>query len=371
MKLYLPLVLLAATACSALADTVQWSKEKANKWYDSLPWLVGANYNPASAINQLEFWQADTFAPEEIDKELGWAEAIGMNTMRVYLHDLLWKQDSEAFLDRVDQFLAIAAKHNIRPLLVLLDDVWNPDPKAGPQPAPTPGVHNSGWVQSPGRAILQDESRWDTEVKPYVQGVIARFKDDPRVLGWDLYNEPGNLNNEHYRPLEPKNKEELSLKLLAKVFAWAREMDPSQPLTAGVWTGDWWSDPDKLSPLNKYQLENSDVISFHAYTTLDKTKQMGDALFAYGRPVLCTEYLARTAGSTFEDILPYLHEKRIAAYNWGFVAGKSNTIHGWDTWKKADEGEPEVWFHDIFRPDGTPYDPAEVALIKKLSGKAD
>ena len=352
---------------TAFAETEQWSKEKANAWYDSLPWLVGANHSPASVINQLEFWDAETFPPEEIDKELGWAQNIGMNTMRVYLHDLAWKQDKEAFLNRVDEFLSIADKHGIRVLLVLLDDVWNPDPKPGPQPAPTPGVHNSGWVQSPGRAILQNEASWDTEVKPYIQAVIARFKDDKRVLAWDLYNEPGNLNNDHYRPLEPKNKEELSLKLLTKVFAWAREMDPSQPLTAGVWTGDWWTDPEKLSPLNKFQLENSDIITFHAYTTLDKTKEMAEALFRYGRPVVCTEYMARTAGSTFEAILPYFHERNIGAYNWGFVAGKTNTIHGWDTWKTADEGEPEVWFHDIFRPDGTPYDPAETELIKKLA----
>lgn len=369
MKILPGFLVLVAALSTAIADTEQWSKEEANSWYSEQPWLVGANYNPASAINQLEMWQADTFDPEEIDRELGWARGMGMNTMRVFLHNLAWKQDPVGFLDRVDQFLTISEKHAIKPLLVLLDDVWNPDPKAGPQPAPTPGVHNSGWVQSPGRAILSNESSWDTEVKPYVQAVIRKFKDDERVLGWDLYNEPGNMNNDHYRPMEPANKPELSLNLLRKVFEWAREANPSQPLTAGVWTGDWWSNPDDLSPLNSFQLETSDVITFHAYSPLDRTRQMADALFRYGRPVICTEYMARTAGSTFEAILPYFHEKRIGAYNWGFVAGKSNTIHGWETWKTPDKGEPKVWFHDILRPDGKPYDRAEVDLIKKLSSQ--
>lgn len=372
IKIITPVILcFAVTMTPLVGETARWPEEKANAWYAALPWLVGANYTPASAINQLEFWQADTFAPAEIDRELGFAAAIGMNSMRVYLHDLPWKDDPEAFLGRIDRFLALAAKRDMRILFVLLDDVWNPDPQAGPQPAPIPGRHNSGWVQSPGRAILRDPSRWDQEVKPYVQGVVGRFRDDPRVLGWDVYNEPGNPNNGTYGSLEPRNKEELSLRLLEKVFAWVRAMNPSQPLTAGVWVGDWWTDPARLSPLNRFQLENSDVLSFHAYTDPAKTKQRAEALLRYGRPVLCTEYLARTAGSTFAGILPYFHERRIAAYNWGLVAGKSNTIHAWSTWDRPDAGEPAVWFHDLFRADGTPFEPREIALIKRLTRTDD
>lgn len=370
-RLFLSACIIFWFVTGASADTVQWPAAKANAWYADQPWPIGVNYSPASAVNQLEFWQADTFAPDEIDKELGWAAQLGINTVRVYLHDLAWKTDRQGLLDRVDQFLAIADKHGIRPLFVPLDDVWNPYPKAGKQPAPRPGVHNSQWVQSPGRAILENESSWDEEVKPYIQAVIGKFKDDNRVLAWDLYNEPGNLNNDYYRPMEPTNKPELSHKLLTKVFAWARAMDPSQPLTAGVWTGDWWTEPDKLTPLNKLQLEQSDIISFHAYTNIEQTKKMTESLERYGRPIFCTEYLARPMHSTFQDILPYFHSRRVAAYNWGFVAGKTNTIHGWDTWKQADEGEPKVWFHDILRPDGTPYDRAETELIKKLSGQSD
>jgi hypothetical protein len=111
---------------------------------------------PKSAINQLEMWQEATFDPVEIDREFGWAEAMGMNTMRVFLHDLLWQQDSTGFRQRIDRFLAIASRHHIRPLLVLFDSVWDPLPQLGPQYPPIPGVHNSGWVQSPGAKALAE-----------------------------------------------------------------------------------------------------------------------------------------------------------------------------------------------------------------------
>jgi len=122
----------------------KWSEQQARDWYAKQPWLLGSNYNPASAINQLEMWQADSFDPKRIDLELGWAEGLGMNTMRVFLHDLLWQQDPEGFKRRLDQFLTIAAKHKIRPMFVLFDAVWDPDAKLGKQRAPKPGVHNSG-----------------------------------------------------------------------------------------------------------------------------------------------------------------------------------------------------------------------------------
>src|ERR1044071_1420896 len=141
-------MLLAVTALAV--QTERWSEQKARDWYARQPWLVGSNYNPASAINQLEMWQADSFDPQRIRPELGWAEGLGMNTMRVYLHDLLW-QDPEGFKRRLDQFLSIAAKHKIKPIFVLFDSVWDPDPKPGKQRAPRPGVHNSGWMQRPCR----------------------------------------------------------------------------------------------------------------------------------------------------------------------------------------------------------------------------
>lgn len=343
-----------------------WSVQRAQAWGKEHPWLVGCNYCPSTAINQLEMWQAETFDPETIDRELGWARSLGFNSMRVFLHDIPWKQDSEAFLKRIDQFLSIADRHQIGVMFVLFDGVWDPDPAPGKQRDPKPGLHNSGWVQSPGRAILGDPSRHD-ELKDYVVGVISHFKDDKRVHVWDLFNEPDNPNANSYGKIELKDKTERALELLKKSVAWAREAKPSQPITIGVWKDDI-TDPEKLTPINKYQLEQSDVISFHNYRPLDQMKRDVEALKRYNRPILCTEYMARGPGSTFDPIMGYLKDENVGAYNWGFIDGKSQTIYPWDSWKKPYDGEPPLWFHDILRADGTPYDAKETDYIRSITG---
>lgn len=345
-----------------------WPAEKAKAWYASQPWLVGANFAPSTAINQLEMWQADTFDPETIDRELGWAASIGMNTMRVFLHDLLWEQDSAGLLNRVDQFLDICKKHNIRPMLVLFDSVWDPYPALGKQRDPKPHVHNSGWVQGPHLDVLKDAEKVKA-LEPYVKGVIERFKNDDRVLMWDLYNEPGNSNNEHYRKFEPANKDELSLRLLKLSMQWARQVNPSQPITVGVWKNEWH--PDKADELNRYQLENSDIITFHDYSPMNRTKERVASLKPWGRPLICTEYMARTAGSTFTEQLPYFRAENIGAINWGLVAGKTQTNYPWESWDRAFDAEPKVWFHEVFRRDGKPYSAEETGLIRKLTAQAN
>jgi hypothetical protein len=346
-------------------DIGRWTADRANQWYVTQAWLVGANFVPSTAINQLEMFQADTFDPETIDRELGWAANIGFNTMRVYLHDLLWTQDKEGFLHRTDQYLAIADKHGIKTMLVLFDAVWDPHPKLGPQREPKPGVHNSGWVQGPHIDILKDEMRHE-EVKPYVIGVLSRFADDARVLAWDLYNEPGNKNVLSYGNLEPPNKVQLGQSFLEKLFTWAREVNPSQPLTAGVWLNPGGR-TDPPHPLDALMIENSDVITFHSYMPLAGTKNAVDWLQTFDRPIICTEYMARAAGSRFETILPYFKAQNIGAINWGLVSGKSQTIYPWGSWNKPLAKEPQVWFHDVFRKDGSPFDEAEVTLIKSLT----
>ncbi|HEX7894574.1 MAG TPA: 1,4-beta-xylanase, partial [Terriglobales bacterium] len=223
------LLVMAFVGTGAYAkDAPRWSQQKANQWYSSRAWLVGSNFLPSTAVNELEMWQADTFDPTTIDRELGWAEGLGMNTMRVFLHNIPWQQDSRGFLTRMDQFLQIAHKHHIQITFVLLDSVWNPYPKAGPQPAPTPHVHNSQWVQAPGAEILKDPSRWDKELKPYVVGVLTHFRNDQRVVMWDLMNEPDNDNPGYKSELPDKAK--LATELLAREWQWAREVNPSQPL---------------------------------------------------------------------------------------------------------------------------------------------
>lgn len=364
MKRILIFLLALLVAQPALARD-QWSKQQANAWYARQPWLVGANFTPASAINQLEMWQADSFDPQRIDRELGWAQAIGMNTMRVFLHNLLWEQDPEGLKRRMDQFLAIAARHNIKPLFVLFDSCWDPDPRAGPQHPPIPGVHNSGWVQAPGAARLKDARQYD-KFESYVKGVIGAFAGDSRILGWDLWNEPNNGGGGNYAPTPDKNR--YVALLLPRVFAWARAVDPTQPLTSGLWIGEHWDQMDALDAIEKTQVTQSDVISFHDYSWPETFERRARQMLGYGRPVLCTEYMARGNGSTFDGALPIGKRLNIAMFNWGFVDGKTQTRLPWDSWKKPYTwDEPTVWFHEVFRNDGTPYRPAEVELIRRMA----
>lgn len=357
-----PLVLLLSLA--ALAGE-RWPEKRAADWYSARPWLVGCNYTPRTAINQLEFWQADTFDPKTIDQELAWAQGIGFNVLRVYLHDILYHEDANGLFKRMDEFLSICDRHGIRVMFVLLDDCWDPNPKPGKQREPRPHVHNSGWLQCPGTAILSKPERHD-ELKPYVQGVIRRFKDDPRVLCWDLYNEPGNDQNSKYPGQDPPAKARLSAMLLEKAFDWAREVDSSQPLTAGLWEGDW-ADAGKMSPINRLCVERSDVMTFHCYNGGDVFKARAESVLQRGRPAICTEYLSRTSGCTFQSVLPYMKEKRVGAINWGFVAGKIQTQYPWSSWKRPFSAEPGVWFHDVLRPDGKPFNQAEIDLIRQLT----
>ena len=346
------------------AQTNRWSIEKANRWYQQQPWPVGCNFLPSTAVNQLEMWQADSFDPETIDREFGWAAELGFNAMRVYLHDILWQQDAEGFVNRIDQYLGIAECHGIRTIFVIFDDCWNPSPKSGKQPEPTPHVHNSGWVQSPGKEILAQPEKYD-QLKPYVQGLLQRFKNDSRILLWDLYNEPGNDNDMAYGEVELKDKPRYSLELLTKAFAWARQVNPSQPLTVCVFAGDYWSDPENRSLLNEFAFKHSDVVSFHYYGQIEHVANPVSALKATKRPILCTEYMARTNGCAFGDFLPYFKQQRIGAINWGFVAGKSQTIYPWESWEREFTKEPDIWFHDVLRANGKSYDAAEVELIKQ------
>lgn len=304
-------------------------------------------------------WEAETFDPATIERELGWAAGLGFNSIRVFLHDLLWEHDAAGLLRRMERFLAIAESHGIGVMFVLFDSVWNPYPEKGKREYKI-GVHNSGWLQSPGLEILKDLSRHDS-LQAYVKGVVSHFANDPRVHVWDLFNEPCNRNVASYGALEPEDKAALSLALLRKVFCWVREINPSQPVTAGVWIGEW-SD-DKVTALDRFMLEHSDVITFHNYESPEEMERRILQLQRFNRPILCTEYMARGLNNTFENILPIFRKYRVGGYSWGLVAGKTQTNYAWDSWSVTYDGEPNLWFHDIFRPDGTPYREEEVNFL--------
>jgi hypothetical protein len=337
-----------AISLSLSAQGQKWSKEKADEWYADHKWMSGANFIPSNAINQLEMWQEATFDPAILDRELGYAQGIGFNTMRVFLHSLAYKADAKGFKKRVDKYLEIATKHGISTMFVFFDDCWSPVGAIGKQPEPKTGIHNSGWLQDPGFPASVDRAN-DKELEAYVKDILTTFGKDKRILLWDLYNEPGN-----------SGKGVKSAALLKNVFKWAREANPSQPLSAGLWKWDF-------TELNTFQAQNSDIITYHFYEDIEGHQRIINLLRTHDRPMICTEYMARTKNNSFYNHMTLLKKENIGAINWGLVAGKTNTIFAWDT-PVPTGGEPDIWFHDIFTKDGTPYRQDEVNIIKKLNG---
>lgn len=349
----------------------RWTVETAAAWQGAQPWPMGCNFTPSTAINQLEMWQAESFDLPTIERELGLAASAGMNVARVYLHDLLWGDDPGGLLARVDALLAAADARRIRVMPVLFDSCWRPDPALGPQPRPIDGVHNSGWVQAPGPAALADPAQ-HPRLRAYVAGVIGHFARDPRIIAWDIWNEPDNgAEVSSCDPDELAAKAALVLPLLREAFAWARAVSPMQPLTSALWLGDW-SSRDRLTPLQRAQLDESDIVSFHNYGDADDFARRIAWLRAFGRPILCSEYMARPAGSTFQSILPIARAEGVGAICWGLVRGKTQTHLPWVAWAdKGYGGVGEPWFHDIFEVDGAAHDPAEVEFLRLITALDD
>jgi hypothetical protein len=324
-----------------------WTPEQAWGWRAACGWLRGSDFIPSTAVNQLEMWQSDTFDPKIIDAELSLAESLGWNCMRVYLHHVAWEVDRDGFKLRVRRYLDISSGHGILTIFVFFDDCWNASYAAGPQPAPVPGVHNSGWVRDPGDLLFADSGLIGV-LEDYVKDILTAFRDDDRIAIWDLYNEPGNSRYENR-----------SMDLLHRIFEWAWQIRPSQPLSAGIWSAN-------LVELSQFQLESSDVITYHNYCGPEDHQADIDRLKKIGRPLVCTEYMARRNNSLFSNILPILKREGVGAINWGLVTGKTNTKYAWEE-PIAGGAEPGLWFHDIFWPGGKPYSQEEVDLIRSLT----
>jgi len=366
-KFFLASVLLAGFACVAILMTVtgavppqkeqipkdtpgRWTVTKSWAWYKSHPWIVGVNYIPSTACNTTEFWQAETFDETTIDRELGWAQDIGFNTCRVFVQYLVWKHDPEGLKKRLNRFLSIANKHGISTTFVLFDDCAFGDPSKtepylGKQREPIPGMILPSWTPSPGLKAVTEKSRWP-DLEKYIKDIVGTLGKDKRVLMWDLYNEPGNSGM--------GNK---SLPLVEATFAWAQEVNPSQPLTMAPWGA-----PEEIS---NRQLDLSDIISFHRYTNYERMKEVISKYKSYGRPVICTEWMARLMGSRWETDLPLFKQEAVGCYSWGLVNGRTQAQFSW--YNERGTPEPKWWFHDLFHKDGTPYDPAEIEVIRKTT----
>lgn len=330
--------------------TERWDKARAAAWMAEQGEIRGCNYLPRTAVNSTEMWQTETFDSETIAEELSWARDAGLNSLRVFLQYVVWRHDASGYKERIDRFLKLADRYGMRTMLVLFDDCAfsGKQPYVGPQPEPVPGVHNSGWTPSPGIELALDPARAH-ELAPYVKDIIGTFAQDPRVNVWDLYNEPGN-----------SNLGDRTMWLVEAAFRWARQVNPQQPLTVGGWR---FPVQGFRSVISQRFFELSDVVSFHYYSS-PNDERLYAFLQEYGaeRPLLCTEWLHRQSGNTFTAMLPIFRSHKVGWYVWGLVAGRTQTYMHWNS--KPGTPIPEIWQHDLFHPDGTPYDPAELALIR-------
>lgn len=353
--LAITIVLLSVACGQKDLSSQRWTEEQASKWYEQTEWPVGCNYVPSYAINQYEFWQPETFDIQTIDRELGLAESLGFNTVRIYLHEGLWYADKDGFKQRINTFFETATKHGIKMIVTFFTNGGNHDFefKLGPQPEPIVGTHATNWIPSPGKKVIDNPEEWP-RLKEYVQDILKTYGQDERVLYWCLCNEPENF----------KAGCDVT-EFMPEVYKWAWEVRPSQPLSSPIWIR-----PGQKGETTKLKLVNlclnlSDIITFHAYYDKELTTYI-KMLKPFNRPMICQEYMGRP-NSTFEYSLPILKREKIGAINWGLVRGKCGFFYPWGS--KAGSELPKVWFHDIFNPDGTPYSETEIEFIRSLTAE--
>ena len=329
----------------------RWTKEKANAWYDAQKWINGFNYVPSYVGNTTEWWE-NPLDTSIIERELCWAQDLGYTSARVFLQYIVWKKDPESFKKNFSLFLKLAASKNISVMPVLFDDCAfgvppQLDPYLGKQREIIPGMILSNWTPSPGQTLGTDANEIP-HLKNYVEDILDTYGDDERIIMWDLFNEPMNASKVG------------TPAFITRLFEWAREINPIQPLSIAIWS----EEVDET--LNKVILEHSDVVSFHLYSDHVHMSKKIASLKKYERPIICTEWMARPAGSNFKTDLPLFKSEHVAAYQWGLVNGKTQCQYPW--WNKpGGEVHSAGWFHDILYPDGTPYRQEEIDFIKSFT----
>jgi plasmid stabilization system protein ParE len=273
------------------------------------------------------------FDAATIDRELGFAEALGLNSIRVFVQYLVYEDDPAVLLERFAALLDLADAHGLSVMPVLFDDCWLPEPFLGEQaPEPRPDRHNPYWQSSPGR--LRRGLEFRPALRRYVEAFLAAFGRDPRIVAWDLYNEP--------------QTGDASVALLRDVFAWARATAPSQPLTA-CWYGALLSD----------------ITSIHFYVSPtrdpESARRTVEAARSFSRPVVATEALGRPNHGELHEILPFFAEHGIGWYVWELMIGADQTRY---QWPDSPPAPADVVFQGLLWPDGTPYRDEEAELIE-------
>ena len=328
--------------------TNRWSADKAAEWAKSNPWFCGVNYIPAYAVNYTAMFDKSSFNPEAIRSELALMKNLGMNCVRFVMQEAVWADDPDYFIATLDRFLTLCDEAGVKAMPIFFDDCifgTNNNPTTGLQPKPLEGWYAWNWSPSPGTTKVVDP-RHHAELERYVKQVMQHFATDSRIMLWDLYNEPtNNIYGEHSWPL------------LRKVFSWAREINPSQPISAAMWNDN--------ARLNSFLARNSDVITFHVYANAEGTRKWIDRALSHGRPAICTEWMNRPVGSTIGECLSLFADSNVGCMLWGLVNGLTQTHLPWG--HRPEHGAyGGVWQHDIYRGDHSPYNPAETQQIKKV-----
>lgn len=364
------------------ARNAPWPKEKAWEWYNAQPWIRGCNYMPASAANRVDQWQElgseARFA--EVERELALAEKIGFNTLRIVVEHQgfgVWLAEHDGFMARFERMLSIMQKHGLRAIVVLGNDCSRPKEL---WKLPKPGVQHYDIGYHGGRRVTQHGSNPnavgftpldDPELRPKFYAMctelMTKYRDDDRILFWNLWNEPGN-----------NNRSRLTMKDMRELFEIAWKIDPKQPLAADIWTANAGNKGEGYHPVEKLAGELSDIVSFHLYANYNAQKSTITALRArWGRPMINTEWLARIVGDELRTSYPAFAQERVGAVNWGFVAGKYQTYEPYEPmWKNLFEyRNPNAlvtrWYHDLFRPSHHPYDPEEIAIVRHVNAQMD
>lgn len=346
----------------------QWSQERAWAWHAATSWIVGVNFIPSNCINYIEIWQEEGFeeVSQVMKQELTLARSVGFNSVRMQLPFFVWQQQRQGFLQRLTHFLDLLEQQQMTMVPIFFDDccvpqsVYSP-PRLGKQPDPVPG-HHGGTVVTPfdgknevGYSFV-DEPQLLPQLEEYVSELTNTFGQDPRIIAWDIWNEPGN-----------SNRQSRSLSVMEQAFAWARQAQPRQPLTACCWGEDFFVDHKPLLEIEQRAIALSDVVSFHSYGDLSRTKLLIEDLKQYGRPLLITEWLHRPFANQVGTHLPLFKQEKIGCYNWGLVNGKTQTHEPWDVIRSQPGLDLSLWQHDLFHADGTAYNEREIDLIRQLT----
>lgn len=358
----------------------RWSKERVWKWYNERPWIRGCNYMSRDCANRIDQWQEHGFEErfETTCEELKLAAETGFNSIRIIPEFYVWLKEHDGFMQRLERYVAAADKFGISCMVVFGNDCCPPKEEAlnrlhlGEQHVDW-GYHGGRKISQHGRfegagySVLDDPETAE-KFYEFVREIVEKYKNDERIIIWDVFNEPGNSRRYSMSHLHMK-----------KFFEIIRKIDPIQPLTAGIFSVSGYFDYGKLPEIEKFGLENSDIISYHNYNSYINNVLELKRLKEFERPVINTEWLNRCAGNNVEEMFPLFFLEKVGCYNWGFVAGKYQTYEPWNTiWDDLKSGAEYAknydftkWLHDLYRPSLNPYNPKEIEIIKTICGLAD